>query len=87
MRRLIGIGIALVTAAAAVLLAMTPVRAQRQLETDPDERARCVGILLVAEGSRTVPEAGIVIGTLNYTDKHYGGPCAALEHYLEHGWY
>lgn len=58
---------------------------ENRIETDPDLRADCVMQLLNLEQEPFT--AGYIIGTLNYTDRHYGGPCAALEHYRTHGWY
>lgn len=55
------------------------------LEHDPDARAVCVGQLLDHDGMDHTFAS--IIGTLNYTDRHYGGPCAALEHLDLHGWY
>ena len=55
------------------------------LEHDPDARAACVAQLL-ANHNEQMTFASIV-GTLNYTDQQYGGPCAALTHYELHGWY
>lgn len=55
------------------------------LEHDPDRRAVCVGQLLDLD--REPHTFGTIVGTLNYTDRHYGGPCAALEHKLQQGWY
>lgn len=66
-------------------LAIQPSPADHRIETDPDQRAVCVGQLLALEQEPVTME--YVVGTLNYTDLEYGGPCAALEHRLEHGWY
>ena len=83
MRTALAITIALAAAASLAMAKPTP-GATRQ-EHDPDTRAVCVTQLLTIDGDPL--EAGYVIGTLNYTDRYYGGPCAALEHYMEHGWY
>lgn len=80
--------IALVIAASAALtLAFAPYSDPHPviLEHDPDERAVCVGQLLALDREPVTFE--YVVGTLNYTDDRYGGPCAALDHRLEHGWY
>jgi len=73
--------------AAAATLAFAPYSSVGtvRLEHDPDKRAVCVGQLLALDGEAVT--AGMVVGTLNYTDRYYGGPCAALEHRLERGWY
>ena len=55
------------------------------LEHDPDARAVCVGQLL--DHQNEPHTFASIIGTLNYTDQQYGGPCAALTHYELHGWY
>jgi len=55
------------------------------LEHDPDQRAVCVGQLLDLD--QEPHTFGTIVGTLNYTDRYYGGPCAALEHRLAQGWY
>ena len=55
------------------------------LEHDPDERAACVQQLLAHDGEPHTFAS--IVGTLNYTDKQYGGPCAALTHLELHGWY
>ena len=55
------------------------------LEHDPDARAVCVGQLLAHPGEPMTFAS--IVGTLNYTDRHYGGPCAALDHLDLHGWY
>ena len=55
------------------------------LEHDPDQRAACVQQLLAHHHEPSTFAS--IIGTLNYTDSQYGGPCAALDHLLTHGWY
>jgi len=55
------------------------------LEHDPIQREACLYQLLTAEQQPLT--AGTIIGTLNYVDRQYGGPCAAHDHYLERGWY
>ena len=67
------------------MLATEPTPADRRTEHDPDLRADCVMQLLILD--QEPMNAGMIIGTLNYTDKQYGGPCAALEHRRIHGWY
>lgn len=77
----------LIAIGAALTLAFAPYSSVGPvvLESDPDERAVCVGQLLALDGEPIT--AGYVVGTLNYTDRYYGGPCAALEHRLARGWY
>lgn len=79
--------LAIITAtAAAVTLALTPAQPDViVLEHDPDLRAICVGQLLNHDQHQITMDN--VIGTLNYTDRYYGGPCAALDHYNLEGWY
>lgn len=55
------------------------------LEHDPDSRAVCVGQLL--DRTDEPHTFANIIGTFNYADQQYGGPCAALTHYEIHGWY
>lgn len=55
------------------------------IEHDPDLRADCVHQLLILDHEPLT--YATIVGTLNYTDKQYGGPCAALEHRHDHGWY
>lgn len=55
------------------------------LEHDIEQRDHCLYQLLDATDEPLI--AGIIIGTINYVDRHYGGPCAAWDHYREHGWY
>lgn len=77
----------IVAIGAALTLALAPYSSEQpvRLESDPDQRAACIGQLLALDQEPVT--AGYVVGTLNYTDRYYGGPCAALEHRLEHGWY
>jgi hypothetical protein len=84
MTKVIAAAIALAAAASLAMTKHTP--AMTRQEHDPDQRAVCVWQLLSHDGETTF-DAGMVIGTLNYTDKRYGGPCAALEHLLVHKWY
>lgn len=81
------IAAALVALGAAAALAFAPYHPDDPvvLEHDPAQRDTCLYQLLTAEHQPLT--AGTIIGTLNYVDRHYGGPCAALDHYTEHGWY
>lgn len=59
-----------------------------RLEHDPDQRADCLLDLLRDEGHyNTLPSWDYMNAVLNYTDRHYGGPCAAARHLAQHGYY
>jgi len=67
------------------LALMDPTIHQGTIETDQDRRALCLEQLLDHDQQDTT--TGTVIGTLNYTDRWYGGPCSALDHLRTSGWY
>jgi len=77
----------LIAIAAAAALAFAPYDPADPvvLEHDPDQRDICLYQLLTAEQQPFT--AATIIGTLNYVDRQYGGPCGAYDHYLDHGWY
>lgn len=67
------------------MLAIDKAPAHNRTEHDPDLRADCVMQLLTLDQEPL--NTGMIVGTLNYTDKQYGGPCAALDHRIQNGWY
>lgn len=67
------------------LWATDPTIRQNRTEHDPDLRDACLHQLLTIDQEPLT--AGTIVGTLNYVDRQYGGPCAALDHRLENGWY
>jgi len=76
---------AMFTVSVLTLALMDPTVHQGQIDTDPDQRAACLQQLLDHDQHATT--TGTVIGTLNYTDRWYGGPCQALDHLRLKGWY
>jgi len=81
------IAAAIIAIAAAAALALAPYDPTDPvvLEHDPAQRDTCLYQLLTAEQQPLT--AGTIIGTLNYVDRQYGGPCAAYDHYRDRGWY
>jgi len=77
----------LIAVTAALTLAFAPYDPDAPIVLEHDVKARdvCLAQLLAFDDAPYT--AGTIIGTLNYVDRQYGGPCAAVDHYLEHRWY